>query len=332
MRTVDFYGTLGPGCAKNHILTSMFQQGMTGLRLNLSHGMLKDNANIIYLARNAASRAGCDTKLLIDLQGPELRVGDFSGIRKLRTDSCVILGMRGIPVPSPVLTAARPGMVLLMDDGKIKLKVVSQGSGQLVCHVERGGDLAPRKSITMPEGSVRLPVLTQADMRNLSDASSYGVTGVMLPFVRSREDVLELRKTLRQKGVGHIRVLAKIENREGMERLADFIQDVDEVVIARGDLGNAMPLWELPAAQDRIAKTCRMAGVPFMVVTQMLDSMEHRPVPTRAEVSDIYRAVADGASSLMLTGETAAGEYPVESMAYLVKTANASWEYLKRNC
>ena len=329
---MDFYGTLGPGCVKSHILDGMYREGMTGVRLNLSHGTLKENRNTICLARNAALRAGRTGKLLIDLQGPELRVGDFVGVKTLRADSSVIFGFRGIPVPLRLIEAAAPGMELLLDDGKIRVRVLSRGQGQILGHVEQGGKLSPRKSIALPEGSIPMPTLTETDKANLSEAASCGVTGVMLPFVRSREDVMELRHVLKQKGLGHVKVFAKIENRQGMESLAGLVQDVDEVVIARGDLGNAMPLWELPAAQENIGRICKDAGVPFMIVTQMLDSMERRPVPTRAEVSDIFRAVAQGASSLMLTGETAIGAYPVEAMGYLVKTAKASQEYLNKNC
>ena len=146
----------------------------------------------------------------------------------------------------------------------------------------------------------------------------------MLPFVRSAEDIRTLRAALEDAHAGQIQIFAKIENLAGVRTLPEFLPLVDQVVIARGDLGNAMPLWELPRCQKQLASLCRAAGVPFMVVTQMLDSMQTRSVPTRAEVSDIYNAVLDGAASLMLTGETAAGQYPVQAMEYLVKTAQTA--------
>ena len=168
------------------------------------------------------------------------------------------------------------------------------------------------------------PTAEPEDLANLRIAASCGVTGVMLPFVRGKQDILALRQALAEAGAPQIRIFAKIENLAGVQALPEFLSLVDEVVIARGDLGNAMPLWELPRCQKQLSAACRAAGVPFMVVTQMLDSMHTRAVPTRAEVSDIYNAVLDGASSLMLTGETAAGQYPVQAMEYLVRTARTA--------
>ena len=165
-----------------------------------------------------------------------------------------------------------------------------------------------------------MPTLTENDLKNIRLAARYGVTGVMLPFVRGKEDLLTLRRALDDAGAGHIEIFAKIENQQGVNALEELLPYCDHVVIARGDLGNAMPLWKLPGVQKTLASKCRQAGKPFMVVTQMLDSMHERAVPTRAEVLDIYNAVLDGASSLMLTGETAAGKFPAEAMEYLVKT------------
>ena len=169
-----------------------------------------------------------------------------------------------------------------------------------------------------------MPALTETDLSNLALAEEYGVTGVMQPFVRSRADLEQLRAALPE----GLRLFAKIENLEGVAQLEELIGACDEIVIARGDLGNAVPLWELPPLQKRIAAACRRAGRPFMVVTQMLASMEHSAVPTRAEVSDVCNAVLDGAASVMVTGETAAGEYPVEVIRYLVNTVRAAEKLL----
>ena len=211
-----------------------------------------------------------------------------------------------------------------MDDGKLLLQVTDTTPDALRCIVLRGGVLQSRKSAAAPGLTVEMPTLTEEDLQNLRIAADCGVTGVMLPFVRGKQDILTLRQALEDAGAAHIRIFAKIENLAGVQALPEFLPLVDEVVIARGDLGNAMPLWELPRCQKQLSAACRAAGVPFMVVTQMLDSMCTRAVPTRAEVSDIYNAVLDGASSLMLTGETAAGQYPVQAMDYLVRTANTT--------
>jgi pyruvate kinase len=164
--------------------------------------------------------------------------------------------------------------------------------------------------------------MTENDREQLRRAKEYGVTAVMQPFVRSKDDLIAVRTALSEAGCENIRLLAKVENRDGVRNLPELIPYCDEIVIARGDLGNAMDgLWELPAVQKHIAAVCREAGRDFMVVTQMLDSMTHRQVPTRAEVSDIFNAVLDGASSVMVTGETAAGDYPALAIRYLSRTA-----------
>lgn len=321
---MDFYGTLGPASCLHPTLAEMYREGMTGVRLNLSHGMLKDHANWLYIASSAARSVGKQTKILIDLQGPELRVGSLAAERTLKLDQKIIFGHRGIPVPEILLEECKKGMHLLLDDGKMEVEILECGQHQIVAKVLRGGILKSRKSITVCDTEIHTPTLTEADLENLKAAKQYGVTGVMLPFVRHVDDLIYLKKVLKENNAEDIKVFAKIENMQGIKSLESFIALADEIVIARGDLGNAMPLWELPGVQKRIARMCNKVQKPFMVVTQMLDSMEHRQVPTRAEVSDIYNAVLDGASSVMLTGETAVGEYPIEAMRYLVKTAEAA--------
>ena len=298
---MDFYGTIGPACAELSTLQQMVRAGMTGLRMNLSHGSLAEHADWLELIQKAGVRT-----LLIDLQGPELRIGRLASPLTFSEGQQVFLGTDGIPCPACLLDAITPGQKLLLDDGKLLLRVNAVDTA-LHCTVLRGGLLQSRKSIAVPGVEVSSPTLTDEDLQNLRVAADCGVTGVMLPFVRSAEDIR-----------------TKIENLAGVRTLPEFLPLVDQVVIARGDLGNAMPLWELPRCQKQLASLCRAAGVPFMVVTQMLDSMQTRAVPTRAEVSDIYNAVLDGAASLMLTGETAAGQYPVQAMEYLVKTAQTA--------
>jgi len=321
---VEIYGTLGPSCASTEIMEEMFRAGMTGMRLNLSHISLADAAEQVEAFHTAAARAGVSPKLLIDMQGPELRAGALTKPIPLEAGQEIELGGNGIPMPAAVLEKLKPGQKILLDDGKLLLQVTENKSTGTVL---RGGLLQSRKSIALPGLTVTLPALTEADLANLARARDFGVTGVMQPFVRSREDLDAIRTALDAAGGAGIRLFAKIESREGMERLESLLPAADEIVIARGDLGNAMPLWELPAAQKQIAAACSRAGKPFMVVTQMLSSMEHNPVPTRAEVSDIFNAVLDGAASVMVTGETAAGRYPVEVIRYLTATVREAERY-----
>lgn len=379
---VDIYGTLGPKCSDEETLTEMFKCGMSGIRLNLSHTTLEMAADRINVYHAAARRAGIEAKLLIDMQGPEIRIGSLKEElsleegEKVKLVSEVLLkkqsalktevgketekgketgketekgkeAVKGkevekeieketekeaddsekiIPVPEYIFEYIEKGQEILIDDGKILLEALDKGEKtadkieQISCIAKRGGKLASRKSLTLIGKEVKSPTLTKQDKENLKKAVNYGVTGIMQPFVRNREDLKNLRNAMKECGCENLRIFAKIENLKGVESLEDFMDLADEVVIARGDLGNAMPLWELPAVQKRISAECRNRNVPFMVVTQMLASMEKSAVPTRAEVSDIYNAVLDGASSVMVTGETAVGDYPVEVIRYLSNT------------
>lgn len=320
---MELYGTLGPACAEEDTLRGMFLAGMCGLRLNLSHRSLAESGSWLEMARRAAADCGRTPRLLMDLQGPEVRTGNREPL-ELAAGACVSLEELALPEPLP--ERLEPGQELLLDDGKLAGRVTEDG--QLL--ISHGGTLLPRKSVAAPGLTVPMPALTADDRENLRLAKELGITGVMQSFVRGREDLLELRQALNACGGGDIRLLAKVENLAGLESLPEWIDLCDMVVIARGDLGNAVPLWRLPAVQKELAALCRARGKPFLVVTQLLASMEERAVPTRAEVSDIFNAVLDGAEALMLTGETAAGRWPVEAMEYLCRTAEEAVFFLKK--
>lgn len=371
---MEYYGTLGPACGSVQTLKEMLEAGMTGVRLNLSHGDLEENGHWIRMVQEAGKELRSQVQILMDLRGPELRLGKLKEEIRAEEGGWLILGNGGIPVPEEALAYMCPGDRILIDDGKVELEVVleaafcragaeespwlageagpetrdetaeaglktgdetgepglktgaeagtapSASGCRIMARVVRGGFIKSGKSLAIEGKAVPMPTLTESDRKNIRAAVSYGITGVMLPFVRNKEDLLALRKALKEAGAGEIQVFAKIENMQGVASIKELLPYCDHVVIARGDLGNAMPLWKLPGVQKRLARECREAGKPFMVVTQMLDSMHERAVPTRAEVLDIYNAVLDGASSLMLTGETAAGSYPAQAVEYLVNT------------
>ncbi len=400
---IEKYATLGPSCTEQSVLVQMFREGMTGMRLNLSHTGLMDSRDLLKKFHAAAKEAGVEPQLLIDMQGPELRIGTLAEDVILQTGDAVTLvnaacmssaigysevyeGKTGIyeacegtddlcengpfghknckcdmhiPVPSEVINALEIGDEVLINDGKVALEVIGRKrleeemqenlramiregtpnalhhsseimesnmdfSQNLILRVTRGGAVSSHKSIKIVGKDVPMPVLTAHDIANIRLANAFGVTGLMQPFVRSGEDLRLVRKELRRQHAEEIQIYAKIENRAAVANLAGILPEADVIVIARGDLGNDMPLWELPAVQKDIEEACVQAGKPFLVVTQMLASMEHSPVPTRAEVSDIFNAVADGAAGVMITGESAVGEYPVEAVRYLVHTANAA--------
>ena len=326
---LEIYGTVGPKCADEKILEEMFREGMSGVRLNLSHISLKEAKPQIKMLESAAQRCKKSFELLIDMQGPELRIGKFED-KLISEGEFVRLGEGGIPVPEITLSCMLPGQQILLDDGKILLEVAENCEKYALAKALRGGTLKSKKSIALPGAEIYPPALTQSDRENLSLAAELGVSAVMQPFVRNAEDLKELRKELALHGGEKIRIFAKIENLDGVKELDNIMDEADQIVIARGDLGNAMPLYELPGCQKYIAARCNERHKPFMVVTQMLTSMEHSPVPTRAEVSDIFNAVLDGASSVMVTGETAVGDYPAEVIRYLKKTSEAAEKYLEK--
>lgn len=328
---MEYYGTLGPACQTEEILEKMLQSGMTGIRLNLSHKSLEESREWIDTYQRAAKKAGKTPDLFIDLMGPEIRIGELGEPLTLEEGENVFLGAEGIPANQIIICAMQAGSHVLLDDGKIELEVIKKkeesGKQKVLCRILRGGILSSRKSLAIPGVKMNLPTLTQTDHENLRLAKDYGVTAVMLPFVRNKEDLICLRQVLDQYGGNHIRIFAKIENLDGVNQLEELLPYCDMIVIARGDLGNAVPLEKLPVLQHQIASLCQEKGKPFMVVTQMLHSMISNMVPTRAEVSDIFHAVMDGASSIMLTGETASGAYPVEAMDIFVRTGEEACRY-----
>lgn len=311
-----YYATFGPSCCDTAALSALLRRGVTGFRLNLSHTPLAARTDWIAALHEAERKTGLRAQLMIDLRGPEVRIGSLPAPLPLAEGAAVTLGA-DIPVDGDVLDALRPGMTVLLDDGAMALTVVDGG----VCRVTRGGTLTGHKSLTLEGVDLRRPALCEADLADLSQAAALGVNAVMQPFVRSADDLRVVRQTMAENGLANAELFAKVENQPGLDALPDWLALCDVVTIARGDLGSSLPLERLPAAQKNIAALCRSRGKPFLVVTQLLHSMIDHPSPTRAEVLDIYNAVLDGADCLMLTGETAQGRYPLESADWLIRVA-----------
>jgi len=336
MRT-EIFGTFGPACASEETLRQMIDAGMTGMRLNLSHTTLVASENYIRTYRKTADDAGVEPQILIDMQGPELRVGKLERPVELKEGEQVLLcGIdtckKGsiVSVPAEVMSAVEVGDEILLDDGRILIQVEDEilPGGEIAACVLRGGALQSHKSVKIVGKNIQLPPLTEHDVENIKVAKEFGVTALMQPFVCSGENLKYVRKILKEHGAEDIKIFAKIENRLGLENIENILPEADVIIIARGDLGNDMPLWELPRVQKEIEAACRKAKKPYIVVTQMLASMERNAVPTRAEVSDIFHAVYHGAWGVMLTGETAVGEYPVEAVQYLTNTAREAEKYI----
>lgn len=320
----EIFGTFGPACASEEILQQMVEAGVTGMRLNLSHVSLPASENYIKAYQSVAKAAGVNPQILMDMQGPELRIGKLEESICLKENETVSLDR--IPMPEEILKNIQAGDEILLDDGKILLQIGDEEKD--VAKVVRGGILSSAKSIKIKDKYISMPPLTSHDIENIKVAKEYGITALMQPFVLNGEDLRKVRIVLKEYGANEIKIFAKIENRLGVENIQDILPEADVIVIARGDLGNDMPLWELPRVQKQIEEACKAAGKPYIVVTQMLASMEKNPVPTRAEVSDVFHAVYHGAWGVMVTGETAIGMYPVEVIRYLVNTVQeVSGEY-----
>ncbi|MEE0967235.1 MAG: pyruvate kinase [Bacilli bacterium] len=320
MKKLEIYGTLGPSCCHKEIIRKMFELGMNGMRLNLSHCNLWDKKEWIDAFHQAKDELGIQADLLIDMRGPELRVSHIDEDINVEEGKEIELS---IPViPNRVLESIEINDKVLLDDGKIKLLVKEISARSFKAEVLRGGKLKNNKSIAITGKSIEGDVLTPSDILNLKEAKKYGVTGIMQPFVNSAKALMEVKNTLKTLNADDLKVYAKIENSHGFHHLTELFDYCDCIVIARGDLGNAYGLPVLPAMQHRIEHTCHQYHFPYMVVTEMLYSMQEKAVPTRAEVSDIFHAVYQGASSIMLTGETASGKYPVEAMKYFTQTAS----------
>ena len=321
----EIFGTLGPACSDVKTLEEMFRHGMHGMRLNMSHTSLTESADMIDNYHTAAKNAGVEGGLLIDLQGGELRLGKVRPGTVAENGSLLHFSADGtessIPIPPSVYAALELGDELLIDDGKILLKVTNISGDGVETEVLRGGSIESQKSIKIVGKEVHSDILTRQDRENILLSRRYGVTAIMQPFVTKAAELLRIREFLSENGLEALRLFAKIESLDGVDNLDEILPLADMIVIARGDLGNDMPLWELPGVQKKIAQKCICAHKPFLVVTQLLSSMISSPTPTRAEVSDIFNAVLDGATALMVTNETAVGSYPAEVIDYLSKTA-----------
>ena len=254
---IEIFGTIGPACSDEKILEEMFHNGMSGMRLNLSHSSLESAKEMLDHFHTAASQADVKAELLIDMQGPELRIGKVEQPYEIFDHDEIILSMtEGITIPQRVFDAIEVNDHILIDDGKIELFAKSKTKECVIAEVKRGGIISSRKSIKVMDKNIHGPVLTEMDLINIKDAKKYGVSALMQPFVTSGDQLKEVRSVLNENGCEDIRIFAKIESREGIENLEEIIEYADMIVIARGDLGNDMPLWELPKAQKEIEKVC----------------------------------------------------------------------------
>ncbi len=318
-RKVKILATTGPATADPDVLRALFLAGADAFRVNMSHGEHEVHAQTIANIRALEKEFHRPIAVLADLQGPKLRVGKFADGRATIPHGAEFTFDRdGTPgnahrveLPHPeIFHVVEEGQRLLVNDGKIRLRIKSVSNGQIVCKAEVGGVISDRKGVNVPDAEIPIPALTEKDRKDLAFAIEQGVDWIGLSFVQRPDDLAEARKLMGGKGA----LCAKIEKPQAIRRLDEIIEQADGIMVARGDLGVELAPEEVPPLQKKIVNMTRLTGKPVIVATQMLESMIESPAPTRAEVSDVANAVYDGADAVMLSAETAAGAWPEEAV------------------
>lgn len=346
MRKTKILCTLGPSCDSVAVLTDMIRSGMNIARLNMAHGELEEHTRRISRVRQAASEQNTWIPVLLDIKGPEIRIGKLKEqFVELHKDDEIVLTTDQILGDSNKISVTyedlpkviQPNSRILIDDGLIELCVASIEGKEIYCRVINGGILKPRKGVNLPGVKTTLPGITEKDVHHILFGLDNRIDIIAVSFVRKAEDILEVRRILKENKAEHIQIISKIENEEGVSNMNEIIEVSDGIMVARGDLGVEIPVEDVPLVQREIIEKCNSVGKPVIVATHMLESMQVNPRPTRAEVSDISTAVLQGTDVLMLSGETAAGKYPVESVSMMARVAEKaesifdfSEQFLKR--
>jgi pyruvate kinase len=321
-RFTKIVATLGPASSSPERLKALFEAGADVFRLNFSHGTPDDHKQRVDLLRAMEKQYKHPIAILMDLQGPKLRLGKLANGpmelkkgQKLRFDRGEEPGTeKRVPLPHPeIFKAARPDGILLVDDGKVRLRITGHTAETIDTVVEVPGTISDRKGVNLPNLVVPLSPMTPKDRKDLDYGLSLGVDWVALSFVQHAHDIAELKKLV----AGRAAVMAKLEKPAAIEHLDEIIEQSDGIMVARGDLGVEMPPEAVPPLQKRILAACRVLGRPAIVATQMLESMVHSPTPTRAEASDVATAVYDGTDAVMLSAESASGDYPIEAVTIM---------------
>ncbi len=325
-RRAKIVATLGPASGNQAMIEKLFRAGTDVFRINMSHTSHDRMRELVAMIRRVEADNERPIGILVDLQGPKLRVGAFEGgsAQLKQGDTFVLDSEAGagnqsrVNLPHPeIFAAVETGHTLLLDDGKVRLSVQDAGPKKITTRVEVGGKLSDRKGVSLPDSVLPFSALAPKDRSDLEAALDAGIDWVALSFIQRPEDIAEAKKITR----GRASVMAKIEKPQAVTRLNDIMELADALMVARGDLGVEMPLEKVPGVQKQMTRQARWAGKPVVVATQMLESMISAPVPTRAEVSDVATAIFEGADAVMLSAESAAGQYPVEAVATMNRIA-----------
>lgn len=339
MRKTKIVCTIGPASESVDKLVQLIEAGMNVSRLNFSHGNHEEHAARIKNIREAAEKTGKKVGILLDTKGPEIRTNDMeNGAIELKTGQECIVSMKEVlgtaekfsVTYDQLIDDVHPGAKILLDDGLIGLEVISidKENDEIKTKVLNTGTLKNKKGVNVPGVSVNLPGITEKDAKDILFGIEQGVDFIAASFVRRATDVLEIRQLLEENNGSHIQIIPKIENQEGVDNINEILEVSDGLMVARGDLGVEIPAEEVPLVQKDLIKKCNTLGKPVITATQMLDSMQRNPRPTRAEASDVANAIFDGTDAIMLSGETAAGQYPVEAVQTMHNIASRAEEAL----
>ena len=336
--TTQIVATLGPASNTYETIYALYKAGVDCFRLNFSHGTHEDHKKCADIIRQIENDTGAKIGILADMQGPKLRIGQFRDDAKIALKPGMKIRFDLDPAPGDatrvafphpdILKALEPGARFLMDDGNVGMTVSEKGDGYVVAEVRYGKELSSRKGVNVPDLSRHVDALTPKDRDDLEFALSLGVDWIAQSFVQSADDVAEAKQLIN----GRAKLIAKIEKPAAVKNFPEILPYIDAAMVARGDLGVEIPFEEVPGVQKYLINECLKAGKPVVVATQMLDSMQANPRPTRAEVSDVAQAVYDGASAVMLSGETSIGKYPVlavEAMDKICQTVEKGGAYTK---
>ena len=335
MRKTKIVCTIGPACNNEEMLTKMCLAGMNVARLNFSHGTHEDHKKNIELIKTVREKLGLPIAILLDTKGPEYRIKTFEngkielcdGDKFTFTSEDIVGNAERVSVNYKDLpNEMNAGDRILLNNGLVIFEVESVEGGDIHCKVVVGGELSDRKSMSFPGKVLKQVYLSEHDKRDLLFGIENGVDFIACSFVSTRQDMIDVKTFLRENGGEGIDVIAKIENRSGVDNIHEICKECSGIMIARGDMGVEIPFEELPAIQKQLITTCRLLGKRVITATEMLESMIYNPRPTRAEISDVANAVYDGTSAIMLSGETAAGKYPVQTVATMARIAKRTEE------
>lgn len=330
MRKTKIVCTLGPATNDVEIMKQLIQNGMDAARINFSHGTYETHAETIAKLKQAREELNAPIPLILDTKGPEIRVKTFKENKvRLEEDATFTLTTREVEGDVNIVSVTyadlpkdvHRGSRILIDDGLIELKVEDITETDVVCKVVNGGVVKSRKGVNLPGVEVNLPSLMEKDIEDLKFGVENGFDIVAASFIRSAEDVLKIRRVLEENGGGQMHIISKIENQQGVENIDKILEASDGIMVARGDLGVEIPPEEVPLVQKILIAKANRIGKPVITATQMLESMVHSPRPTRAEANDVANAIFDGSDAIMLSGETAAGAYPLEAVATMARIA-----------